>query len=337
MKARLPQRHARLKCLPTGSGGTAAQEATSQNPSAGSQGKGARLGAGKVPDHGSGQSRAQLTAPRADGGAAGAEARRPTTASTTGHGLCTIPANTNAIERPPSAPSGGANLGATKGQGSIKSWLALASGAAGKLPHSAEDQGGKSDDRSTGSRGQQECPDPDRQGTLRLPGLRPCRNAECGANPSAGHLQGHHQAAGVDSQAKTGDQISCLKKTHGADDKGGRTIPARDLESRSTRLGSLRDPQPDGSQRGNSSGGRAPPLRAHPTFPSSSGTGQGRPLKDLCLLNHSNHCYANSVVTVLLHLHCTIHACATAELDSFLSRLLRRSRKLLWSDIAWST
>ena len=65
---------------------------------------------------------------------------------------------------------------------------------AGKLPHSAENQGGKGDDRSTISRGQQECPDPDGQGTFHLPGLRSSRQdlqpaAECGANPSAEHLQ----------------------------------------------------------------------------------------------------------------------------------------------------
>ena len=64
---------------------------------------------------------------------------------------------------------------------------------------------------------------------------------------------------------------------------------------------------------------------------------QGHPLKDLCLLNNSNHCYANSVVVMLMHLRCTVHARATLQLDNFLGRLLRTSRKALWSDIAWST
>ena len=43
-------------------------------------------------------------------------------------------------------------------------------------------------------------------------------------------------------------------RTHGTDDRGGLVVPAGDLESRATRSGSLRDPQPDGSQRGDSSG-----------------------------------------------------------------------------------
>ena len=43
----------------------------------------------------------------------------------------------------------------------------------------------------------------------------------------------------------------------------------------STCLGGARVLQLDGSQRGDSSGGRAPPLRAHPRLPTGSGTGQG--------------------------------------------------------------
>ena len=110
-------------------------------------------------------------------------------------------------------------------------------------------------------------------------------------------------------------------------------VTFRGVQQGCTCSGGVRALQLDGSQRGDSSGGRAPPLRAHPTLPTGSGTGQGH---DLCLLNHSNHCYANSVVIMLLRMHCTVHARTTAELDCFLSRLHRRSKKLLWSDIAWS-
>ena len=141
----------------------------------------------------------------------------------------------------------------------------------------------------------------------------------------------------VDPTPTIGDPVPCLAETYCADDGRSPALSSRDIRQGPACTGGIRDPQPEGPQCGDPPGGRAPPLRAHPTLPTGTSARQGYPLKDLCLLNNSNHCYANSVVVMLMHLRCTIYARTTLELDSFLGRLLRTSRKALWSDIAWST